>query len=341
MICPGCCKQQSLDSAPAEVLAKTGYCKKCLKELFDGQKVHHILPFNSPYAEKSDLYTDITKKISISGVQVKYSLKLQGNEFVLTERGGQYILKPIPSGQFRNLDQAPANEHLTMQIAKQFFKIAVPPNALVYFQDNSPAYLVRRFDVRPDGSKFQQEDFAQIAQITEETHGKNYKYDLSYEAIGSLIRQYIPMYSVEIEKFFRLVLFNYVFSNGDAHVKNFSAIQTDAGDYMLTPAYDLLCTRIHTPNESDLGLTLFTDDFSEAYQAYGFYTYFDFLLFGKTLGIKENRVNRIIDEFKINQDEIGALIDKSFLKDENKIAYKGFYQDKMKRLKMEWKGGRP
>jgi serine/threonine-protein kinase HipA len=326
MICFGCFKEQQNES----------YCRKCLKELFDGKKVEHVLPFNSPYREDSDLYTNLTTKLSISGAQVKYSMKLEERKLVLTETGGQYILKPVPVGQFKNLDQAPANEHLTMQLAKQLFKISVPPNGIVHFQDGSPAYLVRRFDVNTDGTKNQQEDFAQIAQVTEETHGKNYKYDLSYEEIGMLIKRYIPMYKVELEKFFRLILFNYIFSNGDAHVKNFSAIQTESGDYVLTPAYDLLCTRIHTPGEKDMALTLFNGRFSDAYNAIGFYTNYDFVSFGKTLGIKDNRVLKIINEFKTNQDDVQSLIRKSFLSIELKELYADYYADRIKRLKMEW-----
>ncbi len=333
MNCAGCFREQEIE----------GYCKKCLKELFDGQKVEHVLPFNSPYKEESDLYTNLTKKMSISGVQVKYSMRLEEGKLVLTEKGGQYILKPIPSGQFKNLDQAPANEHLTMQIARQLFKISVPPNAIIYFSDHSPAYLVRRFDlpagkagVKPDGAKYQQEDFAQIAQVTEETHGKNYKYDLSYEELGALVKKHISMHKVEIEKFFRLVLFNYVFSNGDAHVKNFSMIQTDIGDYVLTPAYDLLCTRLHSPGEADMALTIFKDGFSDAYNAQGFYTHFDFLLLGKKLGIKDSRVVKIINEFKTNENDIVALIYKSSLREDLKASYKELYKDKVKRLRMEW-----
>lgn len=324
MNCTGCFKQ----------IDYTGFCKKCLKDLFGGKKVDHILSFNSPYKEDSDLYKNLIKKMSISGVQVKYSMHLEDNNLILTNTGGQYILKPIPAGQFKNLDQAPANEHLTMQLARQFFKITVPPNAIVYFSDNSPAYLVKRFDVKADGSKYQQEDFAQIAQITEETHGKNYKYDLSYEEIGTWIKRYIPMYPVEVEKFFRLVLFNYIFSNGDAHVKNFSAIKTDEGDYILTPAYDLLCTRIHSPGESDMALTLFKDHFTDAFNAHGFYTHYDFLEFGKLLGIKESRVFKIIDEFNGKEEGIDSLIDGSFLRDDLKVAYKDIYKDKMSRLKI-------
>ena len=324
MNCSGCLKQ--IDNA--------GYCRKCLKDLFEGKKVEHVLPFNSPYKEDSDLYQERTKKLSISGVQIKYSMRLDDNNLILTDKGGQYILKPIPVGQFKNLDQQPANEHLTMQLARQLFKIPVPPNAIIHFSDNSPAYLVKRFDVKTDGSKYPQEDFAQIAQVTEETHGKNYKYDLSYEEIGLLIKRHIATSAIELEKFFRLVLFNYIFSNGDAHVKNFSAILTDEGDHVLTPAYDLLCTRIHSPGEADMALTLFKDRFTEGYNAHGFYSYDDFLEFGKVLGIKESRVVKIIKEFDGKEESVDRLVDKSFLRDDFKEYYKQTYKDKLKRLKV-------
>jgi hypothetical protein len=99
---------------------------------------------------------------------------------------------------------------------------------------------------------------------------------------------------------------------------------------------DLLCTRIHTPGEADMALMLFKNRFSEAYEALGFFTHYDFLQFGKKLGIKDNRVVKIIDEFKGHNDAILSLVDNSFLKTEMKILYKELYQDKIKRLKMEW-----
>lgn len=36
-----------------------------------------------------------------------------------------------------------------------------------------------------------------------------------------------------------------MFSNGDAHFKNFSLIETTMGDFKLSPAYDLLNSSIH------------------------------------------------------------------------------------------------
>lgn len=166
---------------------------------------------------------------------------------------------------------------------------------------------------------------------------KNYKYDLSYEEIGQLIKRHIPTYAIEIEKFFRLVLFNYIFSNGDAHVRNFSAIQTDEGDHVLTPAYDLLCTRVHSPGEADMALTLFKDRFTEAYEAHGFYTYDDFLEFGKVLGTKESRVVKIIEEFNGKEESVDKLVDASFLRDDIKVIYKNTYKDKTTRLSIRYK----
>ncbi len=250
-----------------------GYCNKCLKELFDKTNVSPVLTFNSPESENHELYNNFSKRISISGVQLKYSLKLVDNKLELTDSKGQYILKPIPVGLFDNLDQAPANEHLTMQIARQIFNIPIPANALVYFKDKAPAYIVKRFDRIDDNRKAQQEDFAQLAGMTSENHGNDYKYRFSYEEIGKLIKKHIPTYKIELEKFFKLVLFNYVFSNGDAHLKNFSVIQSLEKDYILSPAYDLLCTRLHLSNDTDLALHLFEAGFSTTYLKLGFYVY--------------------------------------------------------------------
>jgi len=59
--------------------------------------------------------------LSISGIQIKHSLKLEEKKLILTETGGAYILKPTPMASFLNLDYTPANEHLTMQLAGQIF----------------------------------------------------------------------------------------------------------------------------------------------------------------------------------------------------------------------------
>ncbi len=218
----------------------------------------------------------------------------------------------------------PANEHFTMQLARQIFKINTAESALVFFRDDmAPAYLTKRFDVTPDGLRIQQENFAQIAEMSEETHGNNYKYNFSYEKIASLMRQHVSTYSVEIEKFYKIILFNFLVNNGDAHLKNFSLFRDPVlNSFVLTPAYDLLNTRLHLPNESVMALDLFDADFeTESYQVNGFYSRDDFEEFGIRIGIPVKRVHRIIDDFTSRSKMANDLLSRSFLDNKCKIAY--------------------
>ena len=103
------------------------YSRTCLNRVFNGRKVNHTLPYESPASNKitDELFLENRKRISISGVQEKFSVLLDKNKLRLIEEGerGSYILKPIPNATGKNLDQMPANEHLTMQIARQVFNI--------------------------------------------------------------------------------------------------------------------------------------------------------------------------------------------------------------------------
>lgn len=273
--------------------------------------------------------------MSISGIQIKHSLKLENNNLVLTEKKGEYILKPVPSGQFENLGQLPANEHLTMQIAAQVYKINTAANALIFFSDDRVAYITKRFDLLPDGNKLLQEDFAQISQRSEETHGKNYKYDFSYEEIAALIKKYVNAYPVEIESYFRIVLFNYLFSNGDAHLKNFSIYRNQSyGDYTLTPFYDLLNTSLHVPGEKDMALELFKDGFeTEQFHEGSKYTKPDFIEFAERIGINKVRFNKIYNKMLDNSSSVENLVSQSFLSDSLKSQYLNTYFQKLDRLK--------
>ncbi len=228
------------------------YSRTCLKKMFQGKKVDHILPYDSPTSNPAthELFEDNQKRISISGVQEKFSVLLEKNKLRLVQEGeqGQYVLKPIPSVG-KNLEQMPANEHLTMQMARQVYKIETAENALIFFQNGEPAYLTKRFDIKDDGTKLAQEDFASLAQRTPQTHGEDYKYLGNYLELFHLLKKYLPIYKIEAPKLLKLVLFNYLFSNGDAHFKNFSVLETPMGDFRLSPAYDLLNSRIHIDDQ--------------------------------------------------------------------------------------------
>ena len=221
------------------------YSPMALRLLFDGRVVSHVLTFDSPNNDESNDndYSSHVGRISLSGVQPKASLTMNDDGELVKpaeNQRGQYILKPAPQS-YALLERrfCPANEHLSMQIASQVYHIETAANALCFFRDGEPAYITKRFDVSPTGEKYQQEDLASIAGLTKANGGSDYKYSrLSYEECAELIWKNTSAPSIEVLKFFRIVVFNYLILNDDAHLKNFSLINRGDGEYHLSPAYD-------------------------------------------------------------------------------------------------------
>ncbi|PKP48455.1 MAG: phosphatidylinositol kinase [Bacteroidetes bacterium HGW-Bacteroidetes-11] len=309
------------------------YSPACLRNLFNGKRVNHVLPYEQPQQseEVAELFMENRKRISISGVQEKLSLLLEKNHLRLTNEGeqGTYILKPIPV-DLKKVDQVPANEHLTMQIARQVFGINTAENALIFFKNGAPAYITRRFDLKDDFTKWGIEDFATLAGKTRDNAGANFKYEYSYEECGLLIQKYVSAWRVEIEKYFSLVVFNFLFSNGDAHLKNFSLLESTKGDYLLSPAYDLINTRLHV-DDTDFALDkgLFDTDFkSEQYKKSGHPCKSDFSEFAKRIGVSESRVDKLLNPFLGKHSLIETLVNHSFLSESNKRGYLLMYNTK-------------
>jgi serine/threonine-protein kinase HipA len=240
---------------------------------------------------------------------------------------GRYILKPIPSAG-KNREQMPANEHLTMQIAKQVFGIETAENAMIFFKNGSPAYITKRFDVQTDGSKKAQEDFASLAGRTPQTHGENYKYQGNYLELFEILKTYVPAYQVEAPKLFKVFLFNYLMSNGDAHYKNFSLIETSFGDFRLSPAYDLLNSRIHI-NDNDFALD---DGLLPTKHSKGKVKE-QFFLLAEMAGIPAVQSEKIMHQITSNSEKVKQLIHQSFLSDKFKRNYEQAYLTRLKKLR--------
>jgi serine/threonine-protein kinase HipA len=297
------------------------YSPKAVKELWGGVKGTPVLPFKR--ADYVAFRRDAADRISISGVQEKISVRFEDNALTPTVSNGLFILKPVPRALADTLElvgDVPANEHVTMQIASQVFGLNVPPNGVVFFPDGEPAYIIRRFDHdRTTGRKLAQEDFCQLTGRSRQTHGENYKYTGSYEELGRLLLRYCPSYRIEVEKLFAQILFNYICGNGDAHLKNFSLLETAFGDHQLSPCYDLLCT----------SLELFDDSETESFQQNGFYTRADFLELAKRYGILAKRAEAILERFQNNAFAAESLISRSLLSDPAKERYRTLLQDRL------------
>ena len=303
------------------------YSPLAIKLLFDGHQVSHILPFDSPNHEGADNeeYAKHVGRVSLSGVQPKAGLIVKERQLVrpTDEERGRYILKPAPSSYaLLERKDCPANEHLSMQIASQVYRIETAANALCFFRDGEAAYVTRRFDVAPDGSKYQQEDLASLAGLTRVNGGSDYKYsNLSYEECAEIIGKYTTAPSVEILKFFRIVVFNYLILNDDAHLKNFSLINRGDGEYHLAPAYDLVNTSLHLyePRIFALDKGLFREGmlFSDTRTV----NRGDFEEFGRRIGLAPRLVKRELDAFASEQPLVKNLINRSFLSEKLKRYY--------------------
>lgn len=303
------------------------------------RKVSHILPFGPPGkdAALTREFNEKRKTISISGVQEKYSLLLKKNELELTSTKGSHILKPIPAERLERIEDMPANEHITMQIARQLFKIKTAACGMIFFDDGSPAYITTRFDYKPDGTKYQIEDFATLLGKSPESEGNDFKYNASYADIAGLIKKYVPAATVELINFFRIVVFNYLSANGDAHLKNFALMESEHGDYLLAPAYDLLCTALHI-DDANLALHdgLYEGDMDEpSYSTYGIYTRQSFMLFAEKIGVQAAIAQNVIDESLKTFLPAMELIDRSFLSKASKEKYKDIIRDRYRRFWMK------
>jgi serine/threonine-protein kinase HipA len=308
----------------------TTYSNTCLRRVFSGRKVKHLLPYNSPTAnnESDEVFDENRKRISISGVQEKFSVLLEKNKLRLINEAeqGTYILKPIPSTGSKR-EEMPANEHLTMQIARQVFSIETAENALVFFQNREPAYITKRFDVTDEGGKWAKEDFASLAGRTSQTHGENYKYLGSYFELFELMKKYVPAYQIEALKLFTLIVFNYLFSNGDAHFKNFSLIETPLGDFRLSPAYDLLNSRIHI-KDADFALE---DGIIPKNIGTGKVVK-QFFILAERANISQSNARAIIDKLLSGSEKVIELISASYLSEGAKRNYLQAYQTRLKKL---------
>ncbi|MFI3314439.1 MAG: HipA domain-containing protein [Rikenellaceae bacterium] len=311
------------------------YSPIATRKLFGGKRVSCVLDFNYD-ADTTELAESINQ-ISVSGVQEKLSAIIENGKIILTPTGvqGRYIIKPAPSYKhLRYRTFIPANEHLTMQIAKQIYNINVAENGIVFFANGDMGYITKRFDIEANGEKIGQEDLSSIAQKSLSTHGANFKYTGSYEDIATLLKENVSAWRVEICKLFELIVFNYIFCNGDAHLKNFSLQQTPNKDYILSPAYDLMNTSIHVQDD-DFALTgglLPTSEYSDTYRNTGHPCKEDFYTFANRIGVVPKKRDNIIEMFSTDNSLVEELIDRSFLDQRSKRMYLRSYKERLSRF---------
>ena len=284
------------------------YHVRCVKSLFGATKIPTL------DIEVSKLHTAALAMVghtSLSGIQKKISVNLAANRETLqvAAEGGLYILKP-QTGTYPSL---PENEHVTTRLA-QLVGIETAPAGLVTLKDGTLAYVVRRFDRLAGGGKVRQEDFCQLAEKPPKD-----KYDGSAELCLRLLRKYATEPLIEIRKLYRLLVFVWWSGNGDMHLKNFSVLIGSDGRVRLTPAYDLVATNLVIANDP-LALSV-SGNKTKLRRG-------DWLEFAEYCQLSEKVANPILDRQATTAKDAHALIERSFLPEEQRQQYQRLIEER-------------
>ncbi len=203
--------------------------------------------------------SDSTRKFSLAGVQMKFSMKEKEGRYTLNvgDELGDWIIK-TPSTTHR---QVPLNEFTAMSLAS-LVGVDVPEMKLVELDkldglppvnlpDEPHAFAIKRFD-RDGQQRVHMEDFAQVF-----VRYPHQKYDsANYEQIGRVLYQYSGDGLADAQQYARRLLVNILLANGDAHLKNWSLLYRDRMTPILSPAYDIVTTSAYIEGERHLALNL-------------------------------------------------------------------------------------
>jgi serine/threonine-protein kinase HipA len=179
--------------------------------------VRHVLA-NEPVAP--ELKRLISPGVTLGGARPKALLEIAGQQWVVKFADGDPI-------------DAPLMEHATLTLAARA-DIAVARSQSIRLTDGH-AVAVERFD-RKGGERLH----ALSAKVALSAAGESY----GYPELAQLLRRRGVVAgdrnAAQMRELFRRMVFNILVDNTDDHEKNHALLVDDAGQYELSPAYDVL-----------------------------------------------------------------------------------------------------
>ena len=300
-------------------------CLFCYRELEEGQVDFHpncarkffgsqtapILPYTRD--NMSELARQVIRtSASVTGVQAKMSLdvdrggKNEPSKFTIVGLWGKYIFKP----QSAKYPCLPELEDLTMKMA-EVAHIRTARHTLIRLADGELGYLTLRMDRGQHGEKISMLDMCQLTnRLTE------HKYYGTYLQLAETIKKYSSTPMLDVQRFWEVVLFSWITGNSDMHCKNFSLLDSGNGEYVLSPAYDLLAVLLANPQDTEeMAMTFSVGGDKNGFDRNTFMTAFI------RSGIPSTVANKIIERMKSFLPKWEVLIDQSFLPDKMKSDY--------------------
>jgi serine/threonine-protein kinase HipA len=193
---------------------------------------------------------------TVSGIQRKLLVVKEGNGYVPAGPTGlaPYIAKF--NSERTQVQSLVRNENLSLRWSAELLgkdevnEFTLGTVAIL----NETALVVTRFDRKPDGSKLRLEDFAQILNKPRRRDFSG-KYEASYEDVAAVIEQHSVRSEIDLARFFRRLIVFVLVGNCDAHLKNFSLLETPDG-LRLSPAYDIVNTAFYDGFDQNIALSI-------------------------------------------------------------------------------------
>ena len=288
----------------------------CSKKIF-GTTIPPEIDFSLDDVEELAIKV-LGKSNSVTGVQPKLSLEIENQKrkkrFTIVGLWGNYIFKP----PFELYSEMPEIEDLTMHLA-ELLNINTANHSLIRLQSGELGYLSKRYDRLKD-KKLHVEDMAQLTgNLTER------KYSSSMEKVSKIISKYSDYSGNDLLRLFELTLFCYLTGNADMHLKNFSLLTNEEEEVILSPAYDLVATKLLIPTDKEELALPINGRKSNLRKS-------DFDKFGKYLGLSEIVLNNLYKKISSSKQLLIDFIDKSFLQKETINNYKELISNRYNKL---------
>ncbi len=305
-----------------------GYSLQGIKYLVGKADINLQLPFT-----RIGFVTEQPKKqkgMSISGYQPKLSLRIVNNQFKVVETFGTYILKPSPEAY----PYLAENEHAIMSVMKRL-KFDVPPFGLIPFQvdpDNGKteyAFIIKRYDRKEeDQSKVHQEQLDGAMGVNDKYGKVDGMQTVSYETVCQFLIKNIDSSLPFKRELFKRIVYAYLLGNNDLHLRNFGIIMPSEEKNKIAPIYDFVSTAPYVGTFLDcyMALPLLKIEEKDGDLAFGFntkhgqYIGYDFIEFGKGIGLNSKLSIKIIADAVNKKNIVIDTIKSSFMSEDHQTA---------------------
>ncbi len=248
---------------------------------------------------------------TVSGIQKKL-LAVRDAEGRFHAAGPEGVAPYIAKFNSEALPTLVRNEALTLRWLRAVLGDAeVTKSELATLVDlNETGLIVTRFDRTEGGEKLRLEDFAQILN---RPRGRDFggKYDGSYEEVAAVIREHSARAQIDLARLFRRIVAFVLVGNADAHLKNFSLLETPEG-LRLSPAYDVVNTVIYPGYDQEFALAL-----GDARKQIEAVTRADLVAYGGRIGVPPRVVAQTLAGLARATRQAAAIIEPPAAEDPN------------------------